>query len=204
MVFVVLHLFDFCTLEGTHALEHFVPVNLVSVELRTVDADELRLASDGQSASTAHTGTVDHDGVQRHIGRNIVFLSEQTRELHHDGRANGEDTVYVRLLLDELLNTNGHHTFFTIRTVVGHNDDFVRRLAHLILHDDQVLGAACKHGEHTVASSLQGLDDGQHRSYAHTTTGANHGAEVLDVCGITQRAYHVGNHVAFVQTAQLC
>ena len=57
-------LFLFFALEGTHTLEHLVPVNEGTIKLRTVDADELRLATDGQSAGTTHTSTIHHDGVQ--------------------------------------------------------------------------------------------------------------------------------------------
>ena len=63
VLFVVFELFLFGTLEGSHALEHLVPVDQGTVKLRTVDADELCLATDGQSASTTHARSVDHDGV---------------------------------------------------------------------------------------------------------------------------------------------
>ena len=119
-------------LEGVHALEHLVPVNQGTVELWTVYADKLCFATNGQSAGTTHTCTIDHDGVQRYFTGNAVLLSGQVRELHHDGRANGKHFIHMGLLLDKLLNTNGDNTFLTIRSVVCHDDDFIGRLANLV------------------------------------------------------------------------
>ena len=46
------------------AAHHPVEVDLVAVELRTVDADVLRDAVDHHAAAAAHPGAVDHDRVQ--------------------------------------------------------------------------------------------------------------------------------------------
>ena len=131
VLLIMLQLFLLLALKGVHALEHLVPVNESTIELRTVDADELRLAADGQTTGTAHTRTIHHDGVQAHLARNVVLLSRQVRELHHDGRANGKHLIDV-LLLDELLNADGYDALLAVRTVVGHDDDFVRTLAYLV------------------------------------------------------------------------
>ena len=57
-------LFLLLALESTHALEHLVPVYEGTIELRTIDADELRLASNRQSTSTTHTCSVHHNRIQ--------------------------------------------------------------------------------------------------------------------------------------------
>ena len=101
------------TLEGTHALEHLVPIDEGAIKLRTVNADELRLATNGQTASTAHTRTIYHDGVQADFARNIMLLSGEVRELHHNGRTNGKNLVDM-FLLNEFLDTNGNDTFLAI------------------------------------------------------------------------------------------
>ena len=64
MFLEVFHLLALYVLEGSHAFEHLVPVYLGTVKLRTVDADKLGLSADSQSAGTAHTGTVYHDGIE--------------------------------------------------------------------------------------------------------------------------------------------
>ena len=198
----VLQLILLGALECAHALEHLVPVDQGTVELRTVDADKLRLAANGQSASSAHARTVDHNRVQAYLARNIVFLSREVGELHHDGRTDGKHLVNM-LLLDKLLDTYGDHTFLAIRAVIGHDDHLVARLAHLVFQYDQVFRTASHDREHTVASCLQRLDDGQHRCNAQTSAGTNHGSEILNMSGIAQRTHDVGHVVAFVQHAEL-
>ena len=74
MLLEVLHLLALYILEGAHTLEHLIPIYLGAIKLRTVDADKLGLAADGETAGSAHTGTIHHDGVERYICREIVFL----------------------------------------------------------------------------------------------------------------------------------
>ena len=201
MFLVVLHLLLLSLLERTHALEHLVPVHQRTVELRSVDAHKLRLAADGQTAGTTHARAVHHDSVQRHLAGDSVLLCRQVREFHHDGRTYGKHLVHM-FLLNEFLNTYRHYSLLAIGTVVGHDDHLVRTLAYLILKYDQVLRAACHYAQHTVASLLQGLDNGQHRSHSEATAGTYHGTEFLDVRGIAQWAYHIRHVVAHVQLTQ--
>ena len=188
------------SLEGAHALEHLVPINLETVELRPVDAHELGLATDGQTTGPTHSRAIYHDGIQGYISGDIVFLGQQTTELHHDGRTDGKHLVDM-FLLDKFLHTHGHYTFLSVRTVVGHDEDLVGRRPYFIFQDDEVFAPACQNGQHTVAGGFQRADDRQHGGDTHTTTGANHCAELLDMCGIAQGTHNVGDVIAFVQIA---
>ena len=73
----MLYLFLLSALEGSHALEHLIPVNESTVELWAIDADKLRLTTNCQTASTAHTCTIDHDGVQADFTRDVMFLGSE-------------------------------------------------------------------------------------------------------------------------------
>ena len=73
-----------------------------------------------------------------------MFLGSEVRELHHDGRTNGEDLVDM-FLLDKLLDTNSYHTLLAIRAVISHDDDLVRRFTNLIFKDNQVFRTTCHH-----------------------------------------------------------
>ena len=64
MLLVVGQLLLLLTLEGSHTLEHLVPVNEGAIKLRTIDADELSLATNRESAGTTHTCTIHHNRVQ--------------------------------------------------------------------------------------------------------------------------------------------
>ena len=198
MLLHVLHLYLLLALECAHTLEHLVPINESSVKLRAVDADKLGLATDGETTGTAHTGTIDHDGVERHVGRDIVFLCEQAAELHHDGRTDGKYLVDV-LLVDEFLDTDSHDTLFAIRTIVGHDNEFVTAVSHLIFEDDKIFGTTGYNREYTVARSLKCTDDGEHGSHADTTTGTDDSTEFLDMCRIAEWANHVGNVITLIE-----
>ena len=201
MLLEVYHLLTLGILEGTHALEHLVPIDQGSIKLRTVDADELGLASDGQAAGATHTRSVHHDGVEGNVGREIVFLGQEAAELHHDRRTDGKDLVDV-LLVDEFLDTNGYHAFLAVATVIGHDDEFVAGTANFLFHDDQFLVSSGDDREHSVASCFQGTDDREHRGYADTTTSTDDRTEILDVGRISERTYHVVNLLALIECAE--
>lgn len=74
VLLIVSELFLLFALEGAHALEHLVPVNQSSIELRTVDADKLGLASNGQTARATHTRSVHHDCVQADFAGDVMLL----------------------------------------------------------------------------------------------------------------------------------
>ena len=100
------------------------------------------------------------------------------------------------LLLNELLDTNRHDTFLTVRSVVGHDDHLIRRLAHLVLEDDKILRTTSHHAEDTVTCSLQSLDDRQHGRNTQTATSTDNSAVVLDLRRIAKWAYYVSYVVA--------
>ena len=56
---------------------HILPVDLIAVEFRTVDAGEFCLATNSDTASTAHTCTINHDGVKTYC----TFDAEFCRKL---------------------------------------------------------------------------------------------------------------------------
>ena len=194
----MLHLNLLLALECAHTLEHLVPINESSVKLRAIDAYKLGLATNGETASSTHTRTINHDGVERHVGGDIVFLCEQAAELHHDGRADGKYFVDV-LLIDEFLDADSYYSFLAIRTVVGHYDEFVTAVSHLIFEDDKIFGTTGDNREYTVARSLKCTDDGEHGSHADTATGTDYSAEFLDVCRIAEWTDHVSDIVALVK-----
>ena len=170
----------------------------MTVKLRTVNTHELGFASDSDAASTAHSCSVNHYGVERHICRYIVFLCQQAAELHHDCGTDGKALVNF-LSLNNLLDSDSHNTFLTIASVVSHYNDFVGMFAHLVLEDDKFFCSAGKYRYYTVSCGFESLYDWKHRSYAHTTSGTNHGAEVLNMGGLAERSDYVCYVVAFIQ-----
>ena len=197
----MLHLFTLCILEGTHALEHLIPVNQCSVKLRTVDADKLSLAANGQSAGTAHTCTIHHNRVEGYICREIIFLSQETAEFHHDRRADGEYLIDV-LLIDELFDTDSYNTFLAVTSVIGHDNQFVTGSANFIFHDYQFLVAASNHRENTVACSFEGTHDREHWSYTYTTARTDYCTIVLDMGWVAERTHNIMDFISFVEITE--
>ena len=118
------HSLHLLSLESTTTLHHLVEVNLMTVELRAVHADKLGLAANTYTTSTTHTCAIHHDGIEADISRDLIFLSQQAAELHHDGRTDGKALIDL-LALDDFFHTDSHHALLAVRTVVGHNDDLI-------------------------------------------------------------------------------
>jgi hypothetical protein len=48
--------------------KHELPINLVPIEFRTVNTDELGNSAYGNAAAAAHAGAVDHNRVEANYG----------------------------------------------------------------------------------------------------------------------------------------
>ena len=196
-----MNFFTFNILEGSHTFQHLVEVHLMTVEFRTIHTYELRLSAHGDTTSTTHARTIHHNGVQRHISRNIIFLGQKADKFHHDGRTNGKTLVHL-FTFDDCFYSFSNQTFLSVRTVVRHDNHFVRTLTHFLFKNNQFLGTSGQHGNDPVSRSLQCLHDRQHRSHTYTTSGTNHRSEVFNMSSLSQRTYHICNVITHIQFAQ--
>ena len=173
----------------------------MAVEFGTVHTDELRDAVHRDTAGAAHARTVDHDGIERHIGGHLILLGEQTDKLHHDGGAYGETFVHF-LTLQNAFDTLRHQSLTAVGAVVGHDDEFVGRSAHFLFEDDEVLASSGQYRDDTVAGLLECTDNGKQRRHTHSAAGTYHRAETLYMRGLAERPHHIGDAVARLQTAE--
>lgn len=153
------------------AHKHFVEVDLVGVEFGAVDAGEACFSAYGDSAGSAHAGTVDHDGVEAGLGGDVVFFGKEGGEFHHDGRTD-DDTFIDFFAQNHLFHAGGDQSLPAIGAVVGHDDHLVGPLSDLFFKDDQVLVSGGDHGDHAVARFFEGFDDGEHGGDAHAPPAA--------------------------------
>ena len=193
--------FGFFGFVGFHAAEHLCPIDLVGVKFRSIDADELRFASYGDTARAAHSCAIDHDGVERCLGRDIVFGGREGNELHHDSRAD-RDTLIDLFAVDDLLDTYGDDTLLSGRTIVGHDDHFVRPLSQFIAEDEQVFVAGGKDGNDFIAGFLEGFGDRQHRCSAHTAARTYDCSVFLNTRSATERTDYIVDIVTGVECQQ--
>ena len=184
----------------SEAHDHFVEVDLVGVEFRAVDANELHGAVDRDSASAAHSGAVDHDSVERCDGGDVVFFSEERYELHHDSWADGDDEVDL-FALDDIFDAIGNEAFSAVGAVVGHYDKLVGVFGYLVAKYDEVAVASGEDGNDFIAGHFQGFDDRQERGDADAATAAHHGSEVFDMSSFAQRTNDIVEEVAGVEGA---
>ena len=106
-------------------------------------------------------------------------------------------------LLDELFDADSDNPLFASRTIVGHDDNLVGIFANLVFQDYQVFVATCQYGEHSVASSLESIDDREHWCYTNATSGADDGAELFYVSRVTKWTNNIGDEVALFEIAEL-
>ena len=185
------------------ALETLVPVDLVTIKVRAVDAGELGLAADGEAAAAAHAGAVDHDRAHGNGGGDAVRLGGLGDELHHHGRADGEDLVILVAVLDELLERVGHETLFAVSAVVRHQLENAGDLAELILKDHKILALETDDRMDFRAAVVELLQNGVGDGTADT---AADDADLLLALGLgrtAERADKVLKELAFGLVSEL-
>ena len=166
--------------KSAETAHHAVEINLVGIELRSIDADELSLSADDRAAAAAHARTIDHDRVERDNRLDAEGTRRLGAELHHDRRPDRDDAVGRRGRLAHLLQRNRHNALAAVGAVVRHHDHLVRNGLHLVLHDDEALVAVADDDRHLVAGLLEGLDNRVERRRAEAAAHADDMAEVLD------------------------
>ena len=113
----------------------------MSVEIGTVDAGELHLAADRETAAAAHSRSVDHYGIHRHGGLYPIFLCKKTYEFHHHERTDRNDLVVLLTRFDQRAQSVGDKSLFARASVVGHQTVFVGYRAELVLEDHEIFRA---------------------------------------------------------------
>ena len=195
------NLIAFYFFESSHTFQHLIEVYLVCIEFRPVHANEFCLSADSNSASTTHTCSVHHNCIKRNICGYVIFLRQQRYEFHHDSRADAETFIYF-LTFNDFFNTFGYKAFFSVRTVIRHNDYFVRTFAHFLFKDDKFFGTTCKHGDNPVAGSFQSLYYREERGNAYTASCTYYRSKIFDVSSLPERSYYVRDIITRFQLAK--
>ena len=180
---------------GTETGHHLIPIDLVRVKLRSIDADKAGLASNRNAASSAHSGSVHHDGVQAGFGRDVVFRGCKCHEFHHDGWADS-NTFIDGFALDDLLYANRYDAFLSHRAIIGHDDEFVGVFSEFVFEDNQVFVSCGQDSDNAVSGSFHGLRDRQSRSSSDATTSEHNSSVIADIGRFTERSDQVCEFIA--------
>ena len=194
-----LALFCFSLAVDAVAAHELVIIDLVAVKIRAVDTGELHLAADRDAA---HTGSVDHDRVQRNDGLDAERLGRLGDKLHHRDRADGEDLVILNAGLEQLLQLDGHETVFAVGAVVGHEIQMVTGLLELVFENDDVLVTEANDHIGFDASLFKRLCGRIRDCTADTAADNAHALFALYIRRLAERADEVLNVIALVQAAE--
>ena len=185
------------------AVHSLVKIDLKAVKVGAVHAGKLGLAADRQAAAAAHAGAIDHDGVHRHNGLDIVGLGRLDDEFHHDQRSDGDDLVKVRTLNDLLFQRRGDNALLAVGAVIGHNDKLITAGAELVLENDKILVAEADNAGDLGALLVQCLRHGQRNGAAHAAADHADVFQAFDLGGLAQRADEVVHGLALFERVEL-
>lgn len=193
----------FLWLEGGEALDHLVEIDLMAIEFGAVDADELGLAADGDAATAAHTGAIDHDGIEGDDGFDVVGLGGIGAELHHEWGSDGDDEVWGWCLFTAFAEGLGDEGFSAEGAVVGAEDEGMGDGAHFGFKDEELSGTGAEDDGEGVTGGFQGLGDGVQGGGADAAADADDGAVIFDLGRAAEWADEVGDRLADVECGEL-
>ena len=127
----------------------------MTVEVRAVDAGELRLPVDDHATTAAHTGAVDHHRVHRDGRRHAVLFGQFADRAHHRERADGYHLVEFFAGVEFFLKFVGNEALVSVRAVVGRDDQLVGRRRHFVVENDEVDASKADDGGNFRAERLE-------------------------------------------------
>ena len=182
-------------LEPLLAQHQFLEVDLVAVEIGSVDAGELDLAADRDAARAAHPGAVDHDRVQRHHGLHPGGARGLDTGVHHRQRPDRDDQVRP-VVVQDFLQRRGDERRLAVAAVVGAYDQVVAVAAEGLFPEHEVLVAKADDAGGPVASLLERAQLRIHRRHTEAAADQHHVPGPAHMLRQAERADEVDDAVA--------
>ena len=151
---VALHALLLLAFEALLPQHQLVEVDLVPIEIGTVDAGEFHLAADRDPARSAHARAVDHDRIQADHRANAARTGELSTGLHHRQRPDGNDLFDIIVLLEDLVQDYGDEALGAEGAVVGRHPELVGKTRKAVVPEHQVLAAKSDDGNRVGAQLL--------------------------------------------------
>ena len=149
------------------------------IKIWTVNTNKLSLSANAYTATTAHTGSVDHDCIQRNRCLDVVLLCCCCTELHHDWRSDCDYFCRRNLALAKFIEYFSNEALASFRTVVCTDDDFITDSLHFVNENEEVLVAGTFNKDNLVSGCLEGLNDRVEWSCTETTANTNYRAVIF-------------------------
>ena len=175
---------------GRLAAGELVEVDVVGVELGTVDAGELGLAADRHAAAAAHAGAVDHEGVQGDGRGDPIGTREIGHGLHHGHRADSVDRLRPRAVrgVEQALERRRDEAGLAEGAVFGGQQQLAGDGAELVAQHDIRGAAPADDGDELVAGAGQRLGERVEHGGAGAAAHTDDLAHLGDVRGPAERS----------------
>src|SRR6516164_2278315 len=147
-------------------------IDLVRIEVGTVDASEFHLVAQLDPAAAAHTGTVNHDGVETNHRLDSVRTGYLGARLHHERWPNGDDLIDVRVRRNCELDPIAHESLDADRAVVSAQQQLIAARTKLVLPEDQILAAETENADDVGAVLLEAASLRKDRCHPQTAANA--------------------------------
>ena len=174
--------------EEALALHQLIKVDFVSVEIGPIHAGEFHPAAHGNAAAAAHSGAVDHDGIEADHGLDAGRPGDLGAGLHHYRGTDGEDLVDVGMAAQRLGEAVGHEALEAGGAVVGAEDQLIAILAEFLLPEDKRLRAKADDADDVAAVLLEGAQLREDRGDAQAAADADDLSPEANVRGATHGA----------------
>ena len=135
--------------------QQFVEIDQIAADVGAFDAREDRFAADRGAAGAAHSGAVDHYGVEAGGVVEVVFFRHFLDGVHHNQRPDADDVVDLYALRYKVFEHVRDDAFDPDGAVVGCVVDLVAYRGHFIFQYQKRVGAGADYRYHAVASFLE-------------------------------------------------
>ena len=156
----VVFLFFFVGLKGSQTVDQFVEIDVSAVEVGAVNASELHFAANGNTAATAHTSAVHHQGAQGNDGFHAEGLCSFIDSLHHGHGTQGVDLVILFASFQDFLELVDNLALFALRAVFGQQVQIAGSSLEAVFQDDEILGTEADDDVGFNACIVQAVCDG--------------------------------------------
>ena len=117
-----------------------IKIDFPAIEIRAIDASELPLASDPDTAASAPSGAIDPNRVPRDNSLDIVFLCQDSNVLPPDDRSDGDNFIeliaFFLTTKDFFLESLRDKALFTPGSVIAPLDEDGRAILEVLFEND--------------------------------------------------------------------
>ena len=184
------------------ACNGFVKIHEVTVKFGTVHAGKFDLSAHSQAAAAAHTRAVDHDGVHRNNGGDVVFFCQQADEFHHRQGAYGNDLVVLLAALNQRAQSIGHKTSLAPRAVIRDGNEFGGVRLEFFFKDDQFAVAEAHNGVHLGAALKQCFGNGVGNGTSNAAANNGDLFQPVKMRCVAKRADKIRKGIAHIQVVE--